>query len=62
MTIRNPVKWGVEQFKTAGRALSSAGDGYPANEGNLGLPEVCRIKAADLWEVLTKGYRQVVGS
>ena len=57
MTIRNPVEWGVEQFRTAGRAVgSSAGDGYPAKEGDLALPEVSRIKAADLREVLAKGF------
>ena len=56
MTIRNPVEWGVEQFRTAGRAIgSSAGDGYPAKEGDLALPEVRRITVADLGEALTKG-------
>lgn len=57
MTIRNPVEWGVEQFRTAGRTFSSVtGQESQAVEGDLALPEVRRIEVADLWDVLAKGF------
>jgi len=56
MTIRNPVEWGVEQVRTAGRAFgSTASTAHPAEAGCPALPELRRIEAADLWDALVKG-------
>ena len=58
MTIRNPVQWGAEQFRTAGRSFSpAAGEArQTGGERHLALPEVRRIEVADLRDVLAKGF------
>jgi len=61
MTIRNPVEWGVEQVRTAGRAFgSTASTAHPAEAGCPALPELRRIEAADLWDALVKGLARII--
>jgi uncharacterized membrane protein len=57
MTIRNPVEWGVEQFKQAAVAFEAAGRAGRRTRENLHspLPAIRRISAADLGDVLSKG-------
>jgi uncharacterized membrane protein len=57
MTIRNPVEWGVDQFKHAAIALESAGRAGRRTRENLHspLPAIRRISVADLGDVLAKG-------
>jgi uncharacterized membrane protein len=57
MTIRNPVEWGVDQFKHAALAFETAGRVGRRTRENLHspAPAVRRIGISDLWEVLTKG-------
>jgi uncharacterized membrane protein len=57
MTIRNPVEWGVDQFKHAALAFETAGRVGRRTRENLHspAPAVRRIRISDLWEVLTKG-------
>lgn len=56
--IRNPIEWGWDTLKQTGRAMSSAGqtmDG--AWEGHdRTVPAVQRITAADLRDVLRRGF------
>jgi uncharacterized membrane protein len=57
MTIRNPVEWSVDQFRLAAAAFGSIGRaGDHAEERSAPLPQVRRITAADLAEVLRKGF------
>jgi uncharacterized membrane protein len=58
MTIRNPVEWGVDQFKHAALALESAGRAGRRTRENLHspVPAVRRIGITDLEDVLTKGF------
>jgi uncharacterized membrane protein len=57
MAIRNPVEWGVDQFKHAAEAVESAGRAGRRTRDNLHspVPAVRRIGMADLWDVLAKG-------
>jgi uncharacterized membrane protein len=57
MAIRNPVEWGVDQFKHAALAFESAGRAGRRTRENLHspLPAVRRIGITDLGEVLAKG-------
>jgi uncharacterized membrane protein len=57
MAIRNPVEWGVDQFKHAALAFESAGRVGRRTRENLHspAPAVRRIRVSDLWEVLVKG-------
>lgn len=56
--IRNPIEWGWHQLKRASRAAGSAAHAVqgsePARHG--ARPAVRRISAADLKDVLTKGF------
>lgn len=58
MTIRNPVEWGVDQFRHAASAVESAGQVGRRTRENLHspAPAIRRIGVADLGLVLAKGY------
>jgi uncharacterized membrane protein len=57
MPIRNPIEWGVDQFKYAILGVESANRGFLPAETNtlLPLPVVRRITTADLKDVLVRG-------
>jgi uncharacterized membrane protein len=57
MTIRNPVEWGVDQFKHAALAFESAGRVGRRTRENLHspLPAIRRISVADLRDALAGG-------
>ena len=56
--IRNPIEWGWDSLKNTGRAMNAAGHTIEgAWEGHdRAIPEVQRIKRADLWAVLRHGF------
>jgi uncharacterized membrane protein len=58
MTIRNPVEWGVDQFKHAALAFESAGRVGRRTLDTLHSPPpaVRRIAVADLGTVLLRGF------
>jgi uncharacterized membrane protein len=58
MSIRNPVEWGVDQFKHTFHGVESANRGlFPTEEAtHRPLPVVRRIQAADLKDVLARGF------
>jgi uncharacterized membrane protein len=58
MTIRNPMEWVVEEVVHASRAIEAASHVvHPADEDvRAGHPIVRRIRAADLREILVKGF------
>jgi len=58
MPIRNPVEWGVDQFRLAFHGVESTNRGFIRTEedAHLPLPAVRRIKVADLRDVLAKGF------
>jgi uncharacterized membrane protein len=58
MTIRNPVEWGVDQFRHAASAVESAGRVGRRTRENLHspAPAIRHIGVADLGLVLAKGY------
>jgi uncharacterized membrane protein len=58
MTIRNPVEWGVDQFRHAASAVESAGREGRRTRENLHspAPAVRRIGVADLGLILAEGY------
>jgi uncharacterized membrane protein len=62
LTIRNPVEWGVDQFKNAAEAVEAAGRAGRHMRENLNspAPAVARIRVADLGEVLASGLRDFV--
>jgi len=55
--IRNPIEWGWDQITLAALTVGSLGRSLGGSEEsrNAPLPEVCRIKTADLRDVLIKG-------
>ena len=55
--IRNPIEWGWDQITLATLTVGSLGRSLGGSEEsrNAPLPEVCRIKTADLRDVLFKG-------
>jgi uncharacterized membrane protein len=56
MAIRNPVQWGVEQFRVTGKAARpTIGAAQQAEQAELAPPEVRRIEVADLLDALAKG-------
>jgi uncharacterized membrane protein len=57
MTIRNPIEWASDQFKLAGLVVGSASRAGIGAEADLEapVPEVRRIRIADLKEVLARG-------
>jgi len=63
MTIRNPVEWGVDQFKHAALAFESAGRVGRRTLETLHSPPpaVRRIAVADLGNVLVRGFDDFIG-
>ena len=57
MAIRNPVEWGVDQFKHAALAFESAGRAGRRTRDNLHSPApvVRRIGVTDLRDILARG-------
>ncbi|MEZ0282571.1 DUF2189 domain-containing protein [Methyloceanibacter sp.] len=55
--IRNPIEWGWDQITLAALTVGSLGRSLGGSEDsqNAPLPAVCRIKVADLRDVLVKG-------
>ena len=55
--IRNPIEWGYDQISLAALTVGSLGRSLRGSEQSrhAPLPAVCRIKAADLKEVLRRG-------
>lgn len=56
MTIRNPVEWGVDQFRLAGAAMESAGRAVGEADAPV-APVVNRISFADLRDALARGMQ-----
>ena len=57
MPIRNPVEWGVETVRTAGKAFgSAAGNTHAAEADSAALPELRRLARTDLRDALAKGF------
>ncbi len=58
MAIRTPIAWGADQFRLAGLAFRSASDDVHPTEGDVRypLPAIRRIGAADLKDVLARGF------
>jgi uncharacterized membrane protein len=55
-TIRNPIEWGLDQIRIAGRAVESAGNAIrEAGDERRARPQVRRIAIADLGVVLVQG-------
>lgn len=55
-TIRNPIEWGLDQLRLAGRAVESAGHAIgETQEQRLAPLAVRRIGTADLADALAKG-------
>jgi uncharacterized membrane protein len=57
MSIRNPVEWGVDQFRHTVSGIESANRGLlqAEEDASLPLPVVRRITVADLRDVLARG-------
>ena len=55
--IRNPIEWGCDYIALAALTLGSLGRSLRGSQESLNtpLPAVCRIKVADLRDVLIKG-------
>lgn len=64
MTIRNPVEWGVDQFKHAALAVESAGRVGRRTRENLHSPPpvVRQVGIADLGDVLARGLDDFAAS
>ncbi len=64
MTIRNPVEWGVDQFKHAALAFESAGRVGRRTRENFRSPPpaVRRVRIADLGNVLARGLDDFAAS
>ena len=58
MTIRNPVEWGVDQFRHAAVAFEAAGRVGRRTLDTLHAPPpaIRRIRVADLGNILAKGF------
>jgi uncharacterized membrane protein len=58
MSIRNPVEWGVDQFRQTIVGIGTVNRGIVPVEdaGPVTLPGIRRIGIADLKEVLARGY------
>lgn len=55
--IRNPIEWGYDQIRLAALTVESLGRSLRGSQESryAPLPGVCRIKAADLRDVLVRG-------
>lgn len=64
LSIRNPVEWGVDQFKHAGEALEGAAGAVRRAQSELHspAPSVARIRTADLKEALAAGLDDFAAS
>ncbi|WP_421707688.1 DUF2189 domain-containing protein [Algihabitans sp.] len=49
-TIRNPIEWGIQQFRSAAKHADAM-----SRPGQTAAPQVRRIRVADLRDVLTRG-------
>jgi uncharacterized membrane protein len=58
MHIRNPIEWGVDQFRLATSGIGSVSRGARRIETDTHRPRpaVRRIAVADLWDVLASGW------
>jgi len=58
MAIRNPIEWGVDQVRHATTTVESASRDVRRTErdAHSPIPEVRRIQARDIREVITKGF------
>ncbi len=56
-TIRNPIEWGVDQYRNWSRAVASGGHAVHQRDEKVNalLPTIHRINVADLREILKKG-------
>lgn len=57
MAIRNPLEWGMDQYRQWSHATETAGHAiYRTDEDpNVLVPAICRIGTADLKDALAKG-------
>jgi uncharacterized membrane protein len=64
LTIRNPVEWSVDQVKHAAQALEEAGHAVRQAQAELHspAPQIARIRAADLKQVLKAGLDDFAAS
>jgi hypothetical protein len=55
--IRNPIEWACDQLWLAARTVGSLGRALEGSQESreASLPSVCRIKIADLKDVLVRG-------
>jgi uncharacterized membrane protein len=55
--IRNPIEWGIDQIRLAALTLGALGRSVRGSEESRDapLPAVCRIRAADIRDVLVRG-------
>ena len=56
MTIRNPIEWGASQVRLLTLGRVNRGTHRTEEDAHLPLPTVRRIKAADLRDVLARGF------
>jgi uncharacterized membrane protein len=56
MSIRNPVEWGVDKVKVAVHGMESVNRGMISTEKAGELPVVRKIRAAELRDVLVRGF------
>jgi uncharacterized membrane protein len=56
MGIRNPIEWGIDQYKSANQAVRSASHDLSRTETDLHAPVVRRITVADLKDALGRGF------
>ncbi|MEI9982184.1 MAG: hypothetical protein WDN69_02580 [Aliidongia sp.] len=57
MTVRNPIEWGADQIRFAAHAVEEASHAVYHHEESIDAlrPEVHKITAADLRDVISKG-------
>jgi uncharacterized membrane protein len=57
MAIRNPIEWGIDQFRLGAHAVGTASRAFGGTQQSLAvpLPEVRRIEVRDLKDVLAGG-------
>ena len=57
MAIRNPIEWGIDQFRLGAHAVGTASRAFDGTQQSLAapLPEVRRIALGDLKDVLAGG-------
>lgn len=55
-TIRNPIEWTYDQLKHTLLGLAITGRAVRGSRERAGVPAVQRIRTAELWPVLIKGW------